>query len=369
LDNLNINRDINKSIQELNLNGKHLTKSDISSNISFESNKNQGKDISFKNNGNISDNSKDINNFNNFDFSFKGTFNKDKTNSTSKFNSTDTNNKNNDSVNLNNDISNSFANYNNIQIDKNIETHNNLEYLNNIQRKATGNPNPNSSFNHMNRNEFQNNSNKELSFLDIGQILSSSKGYEDDKFYKLENLNNLDNLRLNPSNSDKSQYAEKTCNPHSLRDNLNDKRFVLNSSKTINFVNSPTSELNDKKINKIKYTLHSQNTILTNQSNSQNNNTIFSSNNVTHFSVLEHDEIDINKFDRNEYGESFCDAFFHAGLFPKKAKMIPDSENFIPPCKHKNCGILNAYRPEIINCFPSSIIDGIEINSTVKFIY
>jgi len=88
--------------------------------------------------------------------------------------------------------------------------------------------------------------------------------------------------------------------------------------------------------------------------------------------ILEHEEIeikdikDLEKLNKNEIGDSFCSGFFIAGLQPKNSKLIQESENRVGPCGHKKCGILSAYRPDILQSFPNNNIEGIELNTTVN---
>jgi hypothetical protein len=82
--------------------------------------------------------------------------------------------------------------------------------------------------------------------------------------------------------------------------------------------------------------------------------------------ILEHEEIEIDKLNKNEIGDSFCNGFFIAGLQPKNSHLIQESENRIGPCGHKKCSILSAYRPDILQSFPNNAIEGIELNTTVN---
>lgn len=298
---------------------------------------------------------------NGFDFSFKNNFKNSKNCSSTKVHSIIIDKTNNQSTipNLEKTILNSNRRYKEDQINNSPKFSDTKKYC---SSQCIGNPN---SLPYLNEKDFlkkNNDSNKDLNNLDVGQILNS-KVYEDNKFCNVENINNLDILKRNTHNQDNLLSIYE--NENSLRDNIPDKQQIRNSSKSIDTINSLNTDWNETKKNRIKLTLNSQNTLFTNQSGT--NNTIVGTNNFTHFTVLEHDEIEIKNFKRNEYGDSFCEAFFHAGLLAKKVKMIPDSDSFIPPCKHKNCAILNAYRPEIIECFPTHVIDGIEINSTVIF--
>ena len=298
-----------------------------------------------------------------FDFSFQNSFKSSKNSSNTKVHTILFNNSNNETTSPSFDKSSLNANrkYKEDQINdsSNYSDHKKHSFTQNI-----GNPNP--LLNLKDKESVQNNhnSNKEVNNLDVGKILNS-KVYENDKLYEVENINNFDLVKETIHNSDNFLSMDKIEN--SLRDNFSDKREIRNSSKSIATINSAFTDLNETKKNKIKLTFNSQNIIMTNQS--ATNNTLSGTNNITHFTVLEHDEIDLKDFIRNDYEDSFCEAFFHAGLVAKKVKMIPDSDNFIPPCKHKNCAILNAYRPEIIECFPGSVVDGIEINSTVIKFY
>ncbi len=68
-----------------------------------------------------------------------------------------------------------------------------------------------------------------------------------------------------------------------------------------------------------------------------NNNIIF----------LENQVLEISK----HFLESFCEAFFVAGVSNKNAVKINQSESYISPCNHKKCSILPAYKPEILQRF------------------
>ena len=151
--------------------------------------------------------------------------------------------------------------------------------------------------------------------------------------------------------------------------NINEKKLFKNSSKSIVSVSPMFLDLNgDEKRNHIKLTLNVQNNNPIN--NIVNNSSSINSsvyNNNLHYNILEHEDIRINQINKFE-NDTFCDMYFLVGLQPKKVRIISDSENFIPPCKHKNCGILNSYRPEIIEFFPLTNNDGIELNTSVFFI-
>jgi uncharacterized protein YbcV (DUF1398 family) len=70
---------------------------------------------------------------------------------------------------------------------------------------------------------------------------------------------------------------------------------------------------------------------------------------------LDYEEIDLEHIEKENkqalYKDSYCEAFFIAGLPTKNAKIILDSDEYLSPCKHKICSILPAYKPDIINKF------------------
>lgn len=70
---------------------------------------------------------------------------------------------------------------------------------------------------------------------------------------------------------------------------------------------------------------------------------------------LDFEEIDIDIYEKEIkealYKDSFCEAFFIAGLLSKNTKIINNSDEFLSPCKHRICSILPAYKPDIITKF------------------
>jgi hypothetical protein len=50
--------------------------------------------------------------------------------------------------------------------------------------------------------------------------------------------------------------------------------------------------------------------------------------------------------------ESFADYFFICGMPKTNGRNIPDSEDLLSCCKHKKCGVLRSYRPDILQRFP-----------------
>jgi hypothetical protein len=74
-------------------------------------------------------------------------------------------------------------------------------------------------------------------------------------------------------------------------------------------------------------------------------------NSLLQLTRLEYDTIDLDLGEVFE-ADTFTDVFFICGLTKKNAKVISDSEDLEPPCKHKQCGILRSYRPDILHRYP-----------------
>jgi hypothetical protein len=66
---------------------------------------------------------------------------------------------------------------------------------------------------------------------------------------------------------------------------------------------------------------------------------------------------------------TFCKSFFIAGLPKTAAKMLPDSETKIAPCRHVDCSILSAYKPDILQRYPTKDTNTLELNSLVYIIF
>jgi hypothetical protein len=82
--------------------------------------------------------------------------------------------------------------------------------------------------------------------------------------------------------------------------------------------------------------------------------------------VLDSESLTIND---KENIPSFCKAFFITSVPYKHAKKLTDSEEKLAPCKHPDCSILPAYKPEILYRYPVQDTNALELNSLVsKFI-
>jgi hypothetical protein len=76
-------------------------------------------------------------------------------------------------------------------------------------------------------------------------------------------------------------------------------------------------------------------------------------------------DCDIVNYDVSSSNEPFCKAFFIASLPKKNSKVIPESEDLLACCNHKECSILPSYKPDIISRFPVNDFEKMEINSLV----
>ena len=207
---------------------------------------------------------------------------------------------------------------------------------------------------------------------------------------KGEPINNIFSTAKSPTNPRKVNFfTEKDNLFNILTEKIEDYKsekfdnissFSAKTSKTPerttmkkfnNLQNIFSDYKNETKKNQIKLTLNTSGVLNTNpnikniiNNFSHNPGNLITSTNKIQFNIAEHEEIDYSQLNKIE-NNSFCDMFFLVGLPPEKIRTIPDSENFIAPCKHKNCSILSAYVPEILHFFPSISNDKIDLNSTV----
>lgn len=65
--------------------------------------------------------------------------------------------------------------------------------------------------------------------------------------------------------------------------------------------------------------------------------------------------------------EAFCEGFYISGLLKLHNKIIPESDDFQAPCKHFECSMLPAYKPEILTRYPLKDTKRLELSSLVKF--
>jgi hypothetical protein len=79
---------------------------------------------------------------------------------------------------------------------------------------------------------------------------------------------------------------------------------------------------------------------------------------------LDYDTVELEDGEVFE-ADTFADVFFVCGLTKKNAKVISDSEGLEPPCKHKECGILRSYRPDILHRYPQINYKSLNLCSSV----
>lgn len=110
-------------------------------------------------------------------------------------------------------------------------------------------------------------------------------------------------------------------------------------------------------------------------SNSKNNNSAIvgsksrslintSVNNPNPLTLIRSDQYILPDKDENLL-DSFCEAFFISGLPKENAKAINESENYIAPCRHLNCSMLPAYKPEILCRYPVKDSSRLELSALV----
>jgi hypothetical protein len=82
------------------------------------------------------------------------------------------------------------------------------------------------------------------------------------------------------------------------------------------------------------------------------------------YNRLEYDNVDLEEGEVF-MADTFADVFFVCGLPKKNAKVISDSQNLESPCKHKDCGILRSYRPDILHRYPQINYKSLNMCSSV----
>jgi hypothetical protein len=83
--------------------------------------------------------------------------------------------------------------------------------------------------------------------------------------------------------------------------------------------------------------------------------------------IIEYDILNVHSQYEKELGKFFCESFFLAGLPKKDAKIINNSENYIPICGHKECSILPSFRPQILYRYPAKNTTTFELTDSVNF--
>jgi len=89
----------------------------------------------------------------------------------------------------------------------------------------------------------------------------------------------------------------------------------------------------------------------------------YSNNDTMQYTNLEYENVTINN--QRLSRDTFIDFFFLTGLPKKGSKVIQDSEKLNSVCMHKECSILQSYRPEILYKLPLSDPKDFILNSSV----
>jgi hypothetical protein len=82
--------------------------------------------------------------------------------------------------------------------------------------------------------------------------------------------------------------------------------------------------------------------------------------------VVEYESVSSQFYFDKEMGRYFCESFFIAGLPEKDAKLINNSESFIPICGHSECAILPSFRPQVLYRLPFKDTKAFELNNSVN---
>jgi hypothetical protein len=88
-------------------------------------------------------------------------------------------------------------------------------------------------------------------------------------------------------------------------------------------------------------------------------------NSLLQYTRLDYDNVDLEEEEVFE-AETFADVFYVCGLPKKNAKVISDSQDLESPCKHKECGILRSYRPDILHRYPQMNYKALNLCSSIS---
>ena len=173
--------------------------------------------------------------------------------------------------------------------------------------------------------------------------MQDSTTEQDNASDKTDIIQNKDNEQYNQSKNMKIKFSTEETN-FKLKTNLHIKQKsvdYLNVFKDVNkaFINSENKKNSEKQI--LDYELipfKKEETIYTN-------------------------------LDNNKTKNNFIESIFVAGLLPKNANVICDSENFTPTCCHRDCSILPSFRPEIIQKLPKENNSNFGLSNSVSFYF
>lgn len=256
---------------------------------------------------------------------------------------------------------------------KNINDKNNINNIKDKNNKdLASNSNNDSSFedsNKINKSEYINSELFNINNLDIN-ILDK----EDIKNCKQEhNKDSPENIRKTNTSSKLLSAGPRKTNSFkrilSPDKKTNYKRKLTNDNVLISINNNKnTTNLDESNINKQNNNLGKTNNIpidikdkLLDELNCKKNNNVSKSKNIK--SCIQTDLIELEYNDYNEYelGDHLIETVFIAGMPKCKSKVILDSERNTSNCKHSNCSILTAFKPEILAKFPKKGREAVEI--------
>jgi hypothetical protein len=192
--------------------------------------------------------------------------------------------------------------------------------------------------------------------------------YEKDKdrdslISKINLLSGIDKTSMNKMHNDiQSRIKKSVMIPNSVnKDKFRKEMSVLYGDQ--NETESKESEMNRSCITTISTSnsIKNNSAIVGNKSRSVINTSVSNPNPLT---LIRSDDYILPEKDENLL-DSFCEAFFISGLPKENAKAINESENYLAPCRHLNCSMLPAYKPEILCRFPVKDSSRLELNALV----
>lgn len=247
------------------------------------------------------------------------------------------NNNNNCNVstnNINNNISNSNNIYNNYRNSNSI----NLNNFNLYSKQESINNN----FNNISIQNIQSNNNNNNNNIESGSILGNHRP-----------------ILKNQFSNEKTAYTLKLFSSSPQKTKDNPKKLTISS----NYIeNSNNSNNNNNAINLQKQN-SKNNSSNSNKHNITVNNNYNSNYNRTNFSNVEFIELNYEDYFDYEIGDNFIEAIFLAGIPKTNSKLVTDSDKLLAPCKHNDCSLLNAYKPDILCKFPGKGRSSLELTN------
>ncbi len=217
--------------------------------------------------------------------------------------------------------------------------------------------------------KFNKNNNKEILSKFPSATVTCNKNVNPDKIFEPTTNKEVNKTNVNFQYFDKNLERNSNISSDNNIETINNlvNKSIYSNFKSNSFLHiDDSNKRNNSSSNKSDFNTVDKSRLSTQIKSSHiSNNTVISNND---FKINEYTVIDCKeeKFVEEEYPhDSFCEAFFGVSLPISNPKLINQSDKFIPPCKHENCGMLPAYKPEIVFRVPFQDNKKFDLNSIV----